>query len=101
MWLGWIVSYGSFVMAGVFAAAALVVGSVIVPREDAVWRAGPETISRVSKYHTPVARNDKTIEANDRIESYQEITTAFSRSVERRSQRAIECSGRVRGARKP
>ena len=33
-WLGWIVFYGSFVVAGIFAAAAVVVGSVIVPREE-------------------------------------------------------------------
>jgi len=34
IWLGWIAFYGSFVLGGVFAAAALLVGPVIVPREE-------------------------------------------------------------------
>ena len=34
VWLGWIVFYGSFALGGVFAAAALSLGPVIVPREE-------------------------------------------------------------------
>jgi protein-S-isoprenylcysteine O-methyltransferase Ste14 len=33
-WLGWIVFYGSFVIAGAFAAVAVLVGPLIVPREE-------------------------------------------------------------------
>jgi protein-S-isoprenylcysteine O-methyltransferase Ste14 len=34
IWLGWIAFYGSFVLAGTFAAVALLVGPIIVPREE-------------------------------------------------------------------
>lgn len=34
IWLGWMVFYGSFVVAGVFTVVALVTGRVIVPREE-------------------------------------------------------------------
>jgi protein-S-isoprenylcysteine O-methyltransferase Ste14 len=34
IWLGWIVFYGSLVLAGTVAAAALLVGPVILPREE-------------------------------------------------------------------
>jgi protein-S-isoprenylcysteine O-methyltransferase Ste14 len=33
-WLGWIAFYGSFVIAGIFAAAALLAGYVVLPREE-------------------------------------------------------------------
>src|SRR5450631_2423932 len=34
IWLGWMVFYGSFVIAGVFTVGALLIGPVIVPREE-------------------------------------------------------------------
>ena len=34
IWLGWMAFYGSFVLAGVFAVMALLIGPVIVPREE-------------------------------------------------------------------
>jgi len=34
IWLGWMAFYGSLVIVGVFAVAALIIGPVIVPREE-------------------------------------------------------------------
>jgi protein-S-isoprenylcysteine O-methyltransferase Ste14 len=34
IWLGWLVFYGSFVLAGTFATLALLIGPIIVPREE-------------------------------------------------------------------
>ena len=34
IWLGWIVFYGSFALAGIFAVMALFIGPVIVRREE-------------------------------------------------------------------
>lgn len=34
IWVGWMIFYGSLALAGMFAAAAVVVGPIIVPREE-------------------------------------------------------------------
>ncbi|MGI8989680.1 MAG: methyltransferase family protein [Bryobacteraceae bacterium] len=34
IWLGWILFYGSFAVAGIFAVGSLLVGPIVVPREE-------------------------------------------------------------------
>jgi protein-S-isoprenylcysteine O-methyltransferase Ste14 len=67
-WLGWILFYGSFALASFFAAIAVVIGPVVVPREERGLeiRFG-DAYRRVPPHHTAMVGENHTLESKRRL----------------------------------